>query len=566
MIRPWLIVLGLSGVMMASASCRPGEPADLETELESGSASEALVEVDPAAEPVELVPEPEPEPVRCPEPIDYVVQSGDSLWQLAVDHDVHVEDIRRATGIDSDIIFPGQSLRIPVPCDDPSAAVAEFEPTQRPNVTIAGEYEVVPGDFLERIAGDHGCSVSEIMVANEMRTDTIFAGQTLQVPTCTGEETAVEVGENQYRVRPGDYLFLIANQHGCSVGEIMSANGLTSDFITAGAILDIPTDCTGEAIGPGFVGDVDTEVLSRLMDERGFRAPREFKAIVVEVTFNAERTRVIGERRFGYRNTADDVDWNPASSIKLFAAVAALQYARDLGFTTDAQLTFRSNRERTFSLDELVAEAIGPSNNIAYNRLVQFVGYDQLNGQFLSRSNGLAHTAIRRPYARNEWMSQGESSSLRDSPAIELAEAGRRHSIPEREGSVATSCGGAACTSVADLAELMRRLMLQEQLRPQDSFNLPPVDLIPLRVTMRTDRRRGDEVVDALARDFPAGTNFYHKAGFSNDWYSDNVYIYDTTRPYAWIVTMAGYPGRESLTSAAGIIGDIIASGDLGSN
>jgi hypothetical protein len=163
-------------------------------------------------------------------------------------------------------------------------------------------------------------------------------------------------------------------------------------------------------------------------------------------------------------------------------------------------------------------------------------------------------------------MNQGESSSLRDSPPVDLAEGGRRHTIPEREGSVATECGGAACTSVADLAELMRRLMLQEQLRPQDSFNLPRTDLVPLRVTMRTDRRRGEQVVDALANDFPAGTNFYHKAGFSEDWYSDNVYIYDTTRPYAWIVTMAGYPGRESLTEAAEIIGDIISSGELGRN
>ena len=545
--------------LLCVAACRPSEPPEVADEpAPEAPVDEPSVEAEPEVEP-------EPEPIRCPDPIEYVVQAGDSLWQLAVDHEVGVADIRATTGIDTDIIFPGQTLRIPVPCEEEQVAEADVAPN-RPDVTIAGQYEVVPGDFLERIAGDHGCSVSELMVANEMRTDTIYAGQTLQIPECTGEETTVEVGENQYRVAPGDYLFLIATRHGCSVGEVMSANGLTSDFITAGAVLDIPTDCTGEAIGPGFVTEVDTEVLDRLMDARGFRAPDGFKAIVVEITFNSERTRVIGERRFGWRNTADDTDWNPASSIKLFAAVAALQYARDLGFTTDAQLTFRSSRERTFSLDELVAAAIGPSDNIAYNRLVQFVGYDQLNGQFLSRANGLAHTAIRRPYHRTEWMNQGESSSLRDSPAIDIAEAGRRHTIPERDGSVATECGGAACTSVADLAELMRRLMLQEQLRPQDSFNLPRVDLIPLRVTMRTDRSRGEEVVDALASDFPAGTNFYHKAGFSNGWYSDNVYIYDTTRPYAWIVTMAGSEGRDCLNDAAEIIGDIISSGELGRN
>jgi LysM repeat protein len=556
---PALIVTWLTALLLAACS-KPNDAIEAEpepfTETEPAEQRQAVVE--PEVEP------PEPEPIVCPDPIEYEVLPGDSLWQIAVDHDVHVADIRRATGLNSDIIFPGQTVTIPVECEEPGES--ETAAVSRPDVTIAGEYEVVPGDYLERIAGDHGCTVSELMVANEMNTDTIFGGQTLQIPECTGEETTVEVGENQHRVRPGDYLFLIANQYACSVGEIMSANNLTSDFITAGAILEIPTDCTGESTGPGFVSAIDTDVLHRLMQARGFDAPREFKAIVVEVTFNSERTRIIGERRFGYRSTADDTDWNPASAIKLFAAVAAIQYARDLGFTTDAQLTFRSRRDRTFSLDELVSAAIGPSDNIAYNRLVQFVGYDQLNGQFLSRANGLGHTAIRRPYYRTEWMNQGESSSLRDSPPVDLAEGGRRHTIPEREGSVATECGGAACTSVADLAELMRRLMLQEQLRPQDSFNLPRTDLVPLRVTMRTDRRRGEQVVDALANDFPAGTNFYHKAGFSEDWYSDNVYIYDTTRPYAWIVTMAGYPGRESLTEAAEIIGDIISSGELGRN
>ena len=552
-------MLAFAALICVTAACRPSTPAEESTEPEAAEpvTEQAVVEAAPEVEP-------EPEPVVCPESLEYVVQAGDSLWQLAVDHEVSVVDIRTASGIDSDIILPGQVLRIPVPCE--AGETAAEAPSTRPDLEIAGPYEVVPGDFLEQIAGDHGCSVSELMVANELRNDTIYAGQTLQIPECTGEETTVEVGENQYRVAPGDYLFLIATRHGCSVREIMSANGLTSDFITAGAVLDIPTDCTGESIGPGFVTEVDTEVLAHLMDGHGFRAPDGFKAIVVEITFNSDRTRVIGERRFGWRNTADDTDWNPASSIKLFAAVAALQYARDLGFTTDAQLTFRSSRDRTFSLDELVAAAIGPSDNIAYNRLVQFVGYDQLNGQFLSRANGLAHTAIRRPYHRTEWMNQGESSSLRDSPAIDIAEAGRRHTIPEREGSVATECGGAACTSVADLAELMRRLMLQEQLRPEDSFNLPRVDLIPLRVTMRTDRSRGEEVVDALASDFPAGTNFYHKAGFSNGWYSDNVYIYDTTRPYAWIVTMAGSEGRACLNDAAEIIGDIISSGELERN
>ena len=106
--------------------------------------------------------------------------------------------------------------------------------------------------------------------------------------------------------------------------------------------------------------------------------------------------------------------------------------------------------------------------------------------------------------------------------------------------------------------------MLQEQLDPGESFGLPTADLTRrLRRTMRADRRRGDEVVDALARHFDPGARYYHKAGFAGDWYSDNVYIYDTTRSERWIVVMAGYPGRRALSQAADILGDIMASGEL---
>lgn len=563
-----LLVLCAVGVWLAAA-------------LGGCNSASGLVEPWPEAEGSEPAPaavaepEPEPEPAPPPEPREHVVQPGDTFWGLAVASGCTVDAIKQASGIQSDLIYPGQTLRIPHCEQGRPSAPSEAEPTPLPDVAIAGEYRIRPGDYLELIAQRHGCSVSELMVANGLRSDVIYADQTLRIPECQGVAVPTDappIAENQYRIQPGDFLFAIASSHGCSVGEIMRANNLSSDLIHAGRVLTIPSDCTGEVVavaaapsgGPAV--STDTEVLRRLMRERGFSAPRQFKALVVEITFNSGRSAVVRERRFAYGDTADDTDWNPASSIKLFAAVAALQRARDMGFSNDAVVTFHGRRDRTFTLGELIDSAIGPSDNLAYNRLVQFVGYDQMNGQFLSSRNGLRHTSLRRAYQPSDWMEQGESSSFRDTPRITIREGARSHEIPARSGSAATACSAAACTTMFDLAELMRRLMLQEQLPPNQSFNLPQPDLIALRRTMRAERSRGEEVVDALARDFGADARFYHKAGFAGDWYSDNVYIFDPHSGQAWIVTMAGYPGRSSLNQAAAVIGDIISSGTLRRN
>ncbi len=556
----------LAGVVAMAACNRPEAP--------EAAASDEDSWVEPTPEPVAevVVPEPEPTPPEPPPVVEHEVQPGDTFWGLAMESGCTVQQIQQASGIDSDIIYPGQMLRIP-PCRHEGAAEAAAagapQGTPRPDIAMAGEYTVRPGDFLERIAQENGCSVTEIMVANEMRNDTIYAGRTLQIPECSGEDVPVqnaeqEVPENGYRVRPGDYLFGIAAQHGCSLNEVMRANSLTSDFIQAGRILTIPTDCTGESGGPAIISAVNTDRLPELMRQRAFSPPREFMALVVEITFDSARTRVVRERRFDWRGSSDNASgWNPASAIKIFAGVAAMQRARDLGFTGEALITFHGGTEVTHSLNELVGAALGPSDNIAYNRLVQFVGYDNLNSQFFSRRNGMSHSALRRPYERSRWMGMGEPSSFSETPRITVREGGRTRTIDAASGSAATACGGAACTTLQDLSECMRRLMLQEQLPAADSFDLPRADLLTVRRTLRTDRDRGDEVVDALARDFPIGTVFYHKAGFAGDWYSDNVYIFDPTQGRAFIVTMAGYPGRSSLNRAAAIIGDILAAGEL---
>ncbi len=552
-------------LLLCAAACR-GERAAIEppvvpTPPAEGSATpEEPVEGSATAEEAE---EPPPDPVAevVLPPTTWTVTAGDNLWDISQTTHCAVAAIRSANELEDDVIYPGQVLQIPT---------CTRTENSTPTVAVAGEYVIEAGDYLEAIALDHGCSVSEIQLANGLANDSIYAGQTLRIPECHGQDVAVAaepLAEDMYQIQPGDYLGLIATQHGCAVSELMVANRLTNDYIQAGAILRIP-ECTGEPVEGASVASasVDHDTLPDLMRRRGFDPPRRFKAAIIEITFDRGRQNVVSERRFDYAGTGGESEgWNPASSVKLFAAVAAMQRMNELGFTGEARVTFHGRREYTATLDEVIGAALGPSDNIAYNRLVQFVGFDALNRDFLSRSNGFRSTVLRRPYARSTWMEMGGSSSFRDTPALTISEGGRTREIPERRGSHDVTCGGSACTTLLDLAECMRRLMLQEQVPAHLSYDLPRRDLLTVRAALHPDRERGEEVVGQLGLSFGANAVFFHKAGYSGEWYSDVVYIYDPANytTQAWVVALAAHPGRESLNDAARIIGEIIASGAL---
>ncbi|KUP05103.1 hypothetical protein Q73_13555 [Bacillus coahuilensis m2-6] len=97
----------------------------------------------------------------------------------------------------------------------------------------AASYTVQPGDSLYRIATNYNTSVSHLKEWNNLTTDTIQIGQTLEVSKETSSTT--------YRVRSGDSLSLIAKQNQTTVGAIKTLNNLTSDTIYIGQTLKLPT-------------------------------------------------------------------------------------------------------------------------------------------------------------------------------------------------------------------------------------------------------------------------------------------------------------------------------------
>ena len=117
-------------------------------------------------------------------------------------------------------------------------------------------YRVRSGDYLGKIAGRYGVSVSQLKRWNNLRSSNIRAGQTLYIYGASPKAAAAAASSQQssssgsgrtytigsyYTVKSGDSLYNIAKLYpGVSAENIKEANGLKSDRIRPGQELKIP--------------------------------------------------------------------------------------------------------------------------------------------------------------------------------------------------------------------------------------------------------------------------------------------------------------------------------------
>jgi len=97
-------------------------------------------------------------------------------------------------------------------------------------------YRVRRGDSLWSISRSLGVAMVDLRIANGLSSDRIYPGQLLQVPS---NEVRM-AGGYAYQVQPGDSLWEIARAHSTSVRRIRQENGLRSDRIRPGQVLTVP--------------------------------------------------------------------------------------------------------------------------------------------------------------------------------------------------------------------------------------------------------------------------------------------------------------------------------------
>lgn len=122
-----------------------------------------------------------------------------------------------------------------VPTPEPGTPSPEPSPGPTPNPepgTIT--YTVQPGDSLWLIAQKYHTTVDTIKRLNGLSSDLLNIGQVLQIPASQAS------GYVEYIVRAGDTLWTLARRYGTTVEAIVALNGLSGDMLTIGQILKIP--------------------------------------------------------------------------------------------------------------------------------------------------------------------------------------------------------------------------------------------------------------------------------------------------------------------------------------
>lgn len=178
----------------------------------------------------------------------YRVKPGDTLYDIGLQHNLSVSQLKALNRLNSDTIHPGDVL------------VLDAEDANKPATpaTTAETYTVKSGDTLSRIAAQFKMSVAEIAALNQIsNVNAINVGQVLKV---YGTTTNTNTNTNQtntskpaasnaasYTVKSGDTLSKIAALHQMSLSQLVSLNGITNpNLIQVGQVLKV-TGATNNA-------------------------------------------------------------------------------------------------------------------------------------------------------------------------------------------------------------------------------------------------------------------------------------------------------------------------------
>lgn len=172
-------------------------------------------------------------------PLSYTVQSGDSLSAIAVKYNLNIEDITNLNGINRNTnLLVGQKLKLVE--DEPKSstktgaitdrkAKVESESVKKTEAQVpkkennsnstknTEQYVVKSGESLHVIAGRIGISVADLAALNDLSARAgLRVGQTILIPQLI----------TNYKVKRGDTLIGLASRYGMETSALAELNGI----------------------------------------------------------------------------------------------------------------------------------------------------------------------------------------------------------------------------------------------------------------------------------------------------------------------------------------------------
>lgn len=344
----------------------------------------------------------------------YTVRAGDYLWKIATDHGITVNQLKSWNNLTSNYIYSGDRFLVsnpkivtPTPIEPKPEPKPQPKPEPKPTVAY---YTVTPGDYLWKIATQHGITLSQLKEWNKLSSNYIYSGDRLavsdpskQVETGkpetespepdkgnekepeTGSEDKDKTSVKYYTVKSGDYLWLIATQNGITVNQLKTWNKLTSNYIYSGDRLvvtepnkteqqpTIPSDSltgTHQAVqavlnqyknSPIHVfyeslleDDLRTASLSGDVAMYGASVPK-----VVLIAYTLDQIE------------KENLSWD--TPLKYNSAI--YNHSESYAWGGSGTIQYENYQNKSYTLKDIVYRTIAHSDNLASNMLLHYVGY-----------------------------------------------------------------------------------------------------------------------------------------------------------------------------------------------
>jgi LysM repeat protein len=160
--------------------------------------------------------------------LTYTVKKGDTLYGIANTYNTTVDELKKLNNLTSNTLSIGSQLLIPTT-----------------NKTT-DSYVVKSGDTLYSIANSYNTTADELKKLNNLVNNNLSIGQVLLLP---GNVT--DANTTTYTVKAGDTLYSIARIYNTTVDAIRDLNTLTTNLLSVGQQLQIPTSETVYTVKKG---------------------------------------------------------------------------------------------------------------------------------------------------------------------------------------------------------------------------------------------------------------------------------------------------------------------------